>query len=72
MAVNARLFIMQTFALTKKSLITTVVSYWSTALHALILPSPFLALFDNIKNLIIGMDGYGYIHNLKLGAPRNN
>jgi hypothetical protein len=50
MAVNARLFIRQTWALTKKTLIIAVVRNWvSTALRALILPTAFLVLLLNIK-----------------------
>ena len=60
MAVNARLFMRQTWALTKKTLIIAVVRHWfSTALRALILPIAFLVLLLNIKNLIVGNDGYG-------------
>lgn len=60
MAVNVRLFMRQTWALTKKTLIIAVMRHWfSTALRALVLPIAFLVLILNIKNLIVGNDGYG-------------
>jgi hypothetical protein len=60
MAISTRLFISQTWALTKKTLIIAVVRNWlSTAFRALILPITFLVLLLNIKNLILGYGQFG-------------
>jgi ATP-binding cassette, subfamily A (ABC1), member 3 len=60
MAVNFRLFMRQTVALTKKTLIIAIVRNWfSTILRGLIVPIAFLVLLLNIKNLILGNGGYG-------------
>lgn len=64
MAANFRLFMRQTWALTKKTLLIAVVRNWfSTILRALILPIAFLVLLLEIQKLILRNGGYG------IGSP---
>jgi len=60
MATTVRLLLRQTWVLTKKNLLIAVIRNWfSTLLRALILPIAFLVLLLNIKNIVVGNDGYG-------------
>jgi hypothetical protein len=60
MAFEFRIFVRQTWALTKKTLLIAVVRHWfSTTFRALVLPIAFLLLLLNIKNLVVGNYTYG-------------
>ena len=61
MAIDSRIFIRQTGALTKKILLIAVVRHpISTAFRALVLPIAFLILLLNIKHFLYPNNRYGF------------
>jgi ATP-binding cassette, subfamily A (ABC1), member 3 len=74
-AERSSVFIRQTWALTRKTLLIVVVRHWvSTIVRALILPIAFLVLLLNIKNFLDGNNTYGVgspapVQSLKAAIP---
>ena len=59
-ALEPRIFLKQTWALTKKNLLIAVVRHWfATLVRAIILPIVFMVLLSNIKNFLIAKNGFG-------------
>jgi len=60
MTPTSRVFVRQTWALTKKTFLIAVVRHWrSTFLRAVFLPIAFMVLLSNIKNFLIARNGFG-------------